>query len=67
MNNVSSDASGLYFLTARNNQTEEKYPIILKIRPSFDLTAVTECALEEGLVFPKKQFFNQNSKACPQN
>ena len=48
LRDVSCDDSGLYFITARNNQTEEKYPVILKIKPIIDLTSVTECSIEDG-------------------
>lgn len=48
MSDVSSEKSGLYFLTARNNQAEEKYPVVLKIRPNLDLNSVTDCGIENG-------------------
>ena len=48
MKNVHHESSGLYFVTARNAQGEEKYPVILTVTPAINLDAVTECALEDG-------------------
>ena len=48
LTDVSAELSGLYFITARNNQCEEKYPVILNIAPSIDLSNVTDCATENG-------------------
>jgi len=49
---ISLDSSGLYFLTARNSTSEEKYPLIIKVISKLDLTEVTECALDDGIGAP---------------
>ena len=48
MSDAALEASGLYILTARNSQGEEKYPVILTVLPNIDLTHVTDCELEDG-------------------
>ena len=48
INSFGPEDSGVYFLTARNGQAEEKYPVIINIRPSLQLTEVTECAVDDG-------------------
>ena len=40
MSDAALEASGLYILTARNSQGEEKYPVILTVLPNIDLTHV---------------------------
>ena len=52
MKDLAPEQAGLYFLTARNSSTEEKYPVLLQVatRPSLD--AVTECGFEDGLGAP---------------
>ena len=48
LRDASKEVTGLYILTARNSQGEEKYPVILTVLPSVDLTHVTDCELEDG-------------------
>ena len=48
ISDISTDSSGLYFITARNSSSEEKYPLIIKVKTNIDLTEVTECALDDG-------------------
>ena len=48
MTDSALEASGLYILTAKNSQGEEKYPVILTVLPNIDLTHVTDCELEDG-------------------
>ena len=48
ISDISTESSGLYFITARNSSSEEKYPLVIKVKSNVDLTQVTECALDEG-------------------
>ena len=48
MTDVAREVSGLYIVTARNPQGEDKYPVILTVRPIIELINVTDCALEDG-------------------
>ena len=48
MTDAAPEVSGLYIITARNSQGEEKYPVILTVLPKIDLTHVTNCQLEDG-------------------
>lgn len=48
MTDAAPEVSGLYIITARNSQGEEKYPVILTVLPNVNLTHVTDCQLEDG-------------------
>jgi len=52
INNIALHQSGLYFLTARNNHCEEKYPLIIKVKSQVDLSAVDACATENSSGVP---------------
>ena len=52
MKDLAPEQAGLYFLTARNNSTEEKYPVLLQVTSMPSLEAVTECGFEDGLGAP---------------
>ena len=54
MSDISTESSGLYFITARNSSSEDKYPIIIKVKSNIDLTEVTECALDDGYNYETK-------------
>ena len=45
---LSLSSHGLHFIIARNSQGEEKYPLVITVRPRLDLTAVQECSIEDG-------------------
>ena len=47
---ISTSTAGLHFIIARNSNGEEKYPLVIRVRPRVDLSAVTECALDDGSV-----------------
>jgi len=44
--NIRPDQSGLYFLTARNCHSEEKYPLIIKVKKREDLSNIESCTPE---------------------
>merc|ERR1711892_1245807 len=48
LSDISTESSGLYFITARNSSTEEKYPVVIKVKSNVDLAEVTDCALDDG-------------------
>ena len=48
MTDISCHAAGLHFIIARNSNGEEKYPLVITVRPRLDLTAVQECSIEDG-------------------
>ena len=50
MTDISLHSAGLHFIIARNSNGEEKYPLVITVRPRLDLTSVTECALDDGSV-----------------
>ena len=52
MKDLAPEQAGLYFLTARNSSTEEKYPVLLQVTTLPSLDAVTECGFEDGLGAP---------------
>ena len=45
---LSSEQAGLYFLTARNSSTEEKYPVYVQVTTAPSLDKVTECGFDDG-------------------
>ena len=45
---IGCDTAGLHFIIARNSNGEEKYPLVITVRPRLDLSSVTECALDDG-------------------
>ena len=47
---ISSSTAGLHFIIARNSSGEEKYPLVIRVKPRLDLSSVTECAADDGLV-----------------
>ena len=47
---ISCDTAGLHFIIARNSNGEEKYPLVITVRPTTDLASVTDCALDDGSV-----------------
>ena len=48
LTDLSLSSHGLHFIIARNSQGEEKYPLVITVRPRLDLTAVQECSIEDG-------------------
>ena len=47
---ISCHTAGLHFIIARNSNGEEKYPLVIRVRPRLDLSSVTECAADDGSV-----------------
>ena len=47
---ISCSTAGLHFIIARNSSGEEKYPLVIRVKPTLDLSSVTECAADDGLV-----------------
>ena len=45
---VNSEFGGLYFLTARNSSSEEKYPVVIKVKSLVELVEITDCSIDGG-------------------
>ena len=50
ISDIGCTTAGLHFIIARNSNGEEKYPLVIRVRPRLDLSSVTECAADDGSV-----------------